>query len=234
VGLEILLVLGSVLGFAGACLFLAAGGGSPSVKSWGTTLVVFAALMALLAPVMLLVAQPTVLAHDSYKGSVGKSQTNGPTSSFFGSNSTNALSATWGPSIGWYLSILLFLMLAISVALVPSSRPQREAVPGPPAWTDQRPYVAYPGSPGSPYAQPPPQPQGGYAQGPPAMQPPPSTYSQTPAPIYPPQAPPPPPPPPTSANGFCPYCGTGIVTGGSFCRSCGRPVVSTSPTVPPS
>lgn len=229
--LEIFLVLGSILGVTGASLLLAAGDNSPSVKSSGTALVAFAVLIALVGPMMLLVGQPSALAYDSYKESMGNSQAIGPSSSFFGSNSTSTYSASWGPSIGWYLSIVVFVVLAISVALVPGSRPEREATPGPVVGLDQQAYRMYQESPGSASGQPPGQSQWGFAQGPPAMPPPPGGYSQIPGPSYPPQS-----PPHSSAtppDGYCSYCGTGVVARDSYCRRCGRPVALRFPTVPP-
>jgi hypothetical protein len=238
--LQGLLLLGAIVGITGASLLLVAGGESRSAKSWGTALVAFAVLMALVSPLVLLAAQPTALAHDSYNGSDSNSQTNGPTSSFFGSNSSSAYTATWGPSIGWYLSFLVFVMLAISWALVPSSDNEPAAIPGPPGLASQGAYGAYNPSPGFPYAQPPWQPQLRYAQTFPVMQPPPVGNSQFPVVSYPVIAPPsvtaphpPPPPPATSAGGYCSYCGTGNAVGGSYCRHCGRPLAFGPPTIPP-
>jgi hypothetical protein len=216
--LEILLVLGSVLGVTGASLLLAAGNDSPSVKSWGTTLVVFVVLMALIGPVMLWVGQPSALANDSYKGTTANSQTNSPMSSFFGSNSTSAYTANWGPSIGWYLSILAFVMLAISVALVPGSRPGSEAIPEPATWDNQRAYGSNGGSSES-----------RYTQSPSVVQPPNGRNYQAPGSGYSSQLPPTPAPPPPRFQpvGFCTQCGAPRGAGAATCFNCGA-------TFPPS
>ena len=83
---------------------------------WGQLLVVVAALLALLAPVVLFAAQPAVLS--SQGSSSGGSS---PSSSFFGSCTGSAcgtslpfhaaISGSWGPSTGWYLSLAAIVLL---------------------------------------------------------------------------------------------------------------------------
>lgn len=112
------LVLASiVIGFVGALLvFLERG----ARYRWATALLVLAVLLALVAPVLLFAAQPTVLSSQSSPSS-GPS----PRTSFFGSCSGNACgealpvgetaTASWGPSFGWYFSLLSAVPLLVGL-----------------------------------------------------------------------------------------------------------------------
>jgi len=135
-----LLIIGAILGFVAAVLAFGrrqkpGRGGA----AWGLAAV--ALILALIAPLVFAGALPNALSHD-LPSSVR--QGSGPWSSFYGSNSTtvgtSTVSESWGPSVGWYLSIVAFVVLLVGVALVrrgppPMRAPTEFAAPGSPETT---------------------------------------------------------------------------------------------------
>jgi hypothetical protein len=112
---------GIILGLVAAGLAFASGARRSGLVR---TIAAIAILLAVLAPVLLLAAQPTVLNGGSGTPSSGSS----PRTSFFGScsgtgcgeslQSGTTLSASWGPSIGWYLSLVAIVPLLAGLFLV--------------------------------------------------------------------------------------------------------------------
>jgi len=96
-------------------------------------LAALALVLAVAAPGLFAVALPGAAAND-FPGHVGS----GPWSSFLGSNSTSisgiTVTITWGPGIGWYLSIVAFVILLVGVILLTRYRrepPQPMTAPAP-------------------------------------------------------------------------------------------------------
>jgi hypothetical protein len=114
---------GVILGLAAAGLALASGGRRSGLAG---VLAVIAILLAVLAPVVLLAAQPSVLNGGSGNQPGGSS----PRSSFFGScsgtgcgaslPSGSTLSASWGPALGWYLCLAAVAPLLVGFLLIRS------------------------------------------------------------------------------------------------------------------
>lgn len=129
---EYLLIVGIIVGFLGAILAMMSGGRR---KGAVMGLAVIALLVAIVAPMVLLAAQPGAIKSDlgSSSGGFGSNNT-GPQSSFFGSSN----GFTWGPSTGWYLSIGAFVLFLIGMLL--SGRGTEAAAPAPmsPAPMDQQ------------------------------------------------------------------------------------------------
>ena len=227
--LGVMLIFGAVFGVAGASALLAAGTDRPSAKSWGTAMIVLALLLALVGPLMMLVSQPSALANDSYKGTLGSSSTNGPTSTFFGSNSSGPFTATWGPSWGWYLSFVAFVLFCASVAAIPRGRREEVVVSSRPVVVfAPPPNAVYSSYPNTVYGQPEHPAQGDYPpDGVPsaATSPPPYTPQPSPSAIPGPPAPSiPPPPPGPPPERFCTACGSANYRVSAFCQRCGRPL----------
>jgi hypothetical protein len=116
-----LLIGGIVLGII-AAIIGAASRGKASRANAAVPLAVVALILALVAPVLFAVALPTATGNDA-KGHTGS----GPWSSFFGSDS----GASWGPAIGWYLSIGAAVILLIGVIVLAMARKE----PPPPTST---------------------------------------------------------------------------------------------------
>jgi hypothetical protein len=127
---EILLVVGTLLGVIGGILILVARNKLPSLAAVAVVLVVFAAGMAIVCPLLTLLHQPAALSADTYVAGSGSPNSTGPTTSFFGSTSTSGGTGSWGPGLGWYLSILMFGLLAVSAGLAESSRGAEQPQPG--------------------------------------------------------------------------------------------------------
>jgi hypothetical protein len=106
-----------ILGLVAAFLFFT---GGRQRSRWAQALVLVAIALAMLAPTILFAAQPAVL--NSQGTSSGGSS---PRTSFFGSCSgsgcatslpySGALSASWGPSVGWYLCLVAFALLIVGL-----------------------------------------------------------------------------------------------------------------------
>jgi hypothetical protein len=122
---EAIMVIGSILlGALGAFLaFFVRGGRS----NWTAALVLTAAILAFLAPALLVGAQPSVLASQT------TAQTgSGPWSSFVGSCSGGGCgqslpvglpsSGSWAPAIGWFLSFLAGVALLIGFVVIRGRR----------------------------------------------------------------------------------------------------------------
>ncbi len=114
---SIFVISAIILGLVAAFLFFTSG---RQRSGWAEALVVVAVLLAVLAPAVLIAAQPAVL--NSQGSSSGGSS---PRTSFFGSCSgsgcgtslpyTGALNASWGPSVGWYLCLVAIALLIIGL-----------------------------------------------------------------------------------------------------------------------
>ncbi len=105
----IIVILGVILGIVGACLAFA---GRRYQSGLVGALIVTVLLLTVIAPTILVLEQPSVLASES-NGSGNSSAGPSPRSSFLGSCTGSGCgeslltgsteSASWGPSIGWYL-----------------------------------------------------------------------------------------------------------------------------------
>lgn len=159
---EYLVIGGLVLGLL-AGIFAMMSGGKPGMRKGAIALGVIALLFALVVPITLLAAQPGALKSD-FTPSGGSAPTgNGPYSSFFGSCSGNNcgftgpasgnVSDTWGPSVGWYLSIVAFIVFLLGTMMVmrsgKESAPMAAPMPAQPASMDN------PGAPMTPPGNPP-------------------------------------------------------------------------------
>lgn len=114
-----LVVGGAALGLVAAAVGVMAG----RKTRWSVALVAVAVLLSALAPTVLYLSQPSVLQSQG-------SPYNGPSpkTSFFGScqgggcNTSLAtgetLSASWGPSIGWYLAMVAVVPFVLSLVLL--------------------------------------------------------------------------------------------------------------------
>ncbi|HUI38101.1 MAG TPA: hypothetical protein VLY85_00560, partial [Thermoplasmata archaeon] len=73
-----------------------------------------ATLCALLAPIALVIAQPSALTADTHGGMVPST---GPWVSFVGTDSVSSMTLTWGPYFGWYLAWMAGALLLIGAVL---------------------------------------------------------------------------------------------------------------------
>lgn len=223
---EILLILGAILGIAGGGLLIAAGTRVNASTALATALIIFGVAMAIAGPIAVFVHQPSALAADAYNAGSTNTSGPGPTSSFYGTLTVNGETGTWGPALGWYLSIAIAVLLIISVAIVPSASRETAPRPAGPAMAGAAAgaYVGYPAQ----YATPPPPAQPGCSQYPAAVPTSQPVYPQPPnqvsAPPPPPSSPPPPPQPAAPDERYCPACGTGNLRSSLYCEKCGRPL----------
>lgn len=141
---EYLVIGGLVLGFlAGILAFVS--GGKPGMRKGALVLGILALLFAIVTPITLLAAQPGAIKSDSGNVPSGSS---GPWSSYFGSCSGSSCatgasgnnSATWGPSTGWYLSIVAFIVFLLGTMMImrggKDSAPMAAPMPAQPASMD--------------------------------------------------------------------------------------------------
>jgi membrane protein implicated in regulation of membrane protease activity len=225
---EIVLIVGGLLGVAGAGLLIAAGSRGRSGSSLATLLIVLAFAMAIAGPVATFIYQPSELSADSYNAGSTNTGGPGPMSTFFGSESVSGGTASWGPALGWYLSIVVFVLLIVSLAIVPSSSREEPRTSGASSQPAGPGYGAYAAPPGSQYGSQPPPAQSDYPQYAP-VPPPPQTYYQPPSQVGTPPPPPPTPAPPPRQPGspderFCPACGMGNLRASRYCERCGSPL----------
>jgi hypothetical protein len=97
---------------------------------------VLALVFCLLAPIIFMIALPMAMKADAEKEAEDQGEEynepdgDAPTKSFFGSYEVEGIGfkSYWGGDIGWFLSFISFLFLAISVNMI---RPQK-AAPAPP------------------------------------------------------------------------------------------------------
>jgi hypothetical protein len=115
-----ILIGGIILGFIAAIIGVASRGKARRANA-AVPLAVIALLLAVIAPVLFYVELPGAVSNDM-KNHMGS----GPWSSFIGSNSSTSgnitLKETWGPAIGWDLSIAAFVILLVGVALLARGR----------------------------------------------------------------------------------------------------------------
>jgi hypothetical protein len=146
-----LLIVGFVFGIIAAIFGLMSRGNarraSPAI--W---LGVIALILAIATPVLFAAALPSAIAKDIPTS--GRYASSGPWSSFIGSTSISVPisgTASWGPGIGWYLSIVAFVLLLVGVILLARYRrePPKAAAVAP---------ASPPVSSGSPPASTPPKP----------------------------------------------------------------------------
>jgi hypothetical protein len=149
-----LILGGFITGILGAILAL----GSRSKQGWvkpALALSVIALLLALVTPVIYLVALPGAVKADT--PSMETSNASGPWSSFFGSSSVSGASTTWGAGIGWYLAFIAFVLFLIGVILLAKSRaPAPEEASG--MMAPAQPEMGAPTGDTSTYGAPPPAP----------------------------------------------------------------------------
>ncbi|MCI4342332.1 MAG: hypothetical protein L3K11_08195 [Thermoplasmata archaeon] len=122
---EYIVVGGVALGFLGGILALM-GGSRPGMRKIGMVFGVVALLLAIAAPMTLLAAQPGAFKSDEGNAYMGNGT--GPDHTYFGSCSGSSCGSTgvpggsnttgnWGPSTGWYLSIVGFVILLLGVIM---------------------------------------------------------------------------------------------------------------------
>ena len=112
-----MLIAGFVLGFIGAVLGLMSGG-NPRRAGPAIALAVIAMILGIAAVGLFAGMLPSAIGKDS-PGHTGT----GPWSSFFGSSSNTSFegipaSGTWGPAVGWYLTIGAFVVLLIGLIIL--------------------------------------------------------------------------------------------------------------------
>jgi hypothetical protein len=103
-----LLIVGLVVGIV-AFIFGIMSRGNVRRVTPAIALAVVAMIFAIITPVLFAAALPNAISKDS-PGATGS----GPWSSFIGSSS----GASWGPAVGWYLSIGAFVVLLIGLILL--------------------------------------------------------------------------------------------------------------------
>lgn len=130
-----MLIAGFALGFIGALLGLMSGG-NPRRAGPAIALAVIAVILGIAAVGLFAGTLPSAIGKDipSHTGS-------GPWSSFFGSSSNTTFegvpgSSTWGPGVGWYLTIGAFVVLLIGLFILIRARkdtpePAPVSVPAP-------------------------------------------------------------------------------------------------------
>jgi hypothetical protein len=127
-----MLIAGIVLGFIGAILGVVSRGNS----RWTTPAIalgVIALVLAIAAPGLFAASLPGAIAKDT-----PNHPSNGPWSTFYGSNSTTvpligSETITWGPAIGWYLSIAGFAFFLVGVVLLARYRKELPEPSTPPS-----------------------------------------------------------------------------------------------------
>lgn len=125
------LVIGGVL-IGAVALVMALFPRSRAAK-WGKFMVVVALILSAVAPLVLLVAQPSAMS-SAYASSAGGAS---PGTSFFGtcsgsacggsSSSGTTISAAWGPSVGWFLCLIAVVPLLVGFLLRPPTRAEPSA-----------------------------------------------------------------------------------------------------------
>jgi len=136
-----LLIVGFICGILGALVGFMARGNSSRVRP-AMVLSILALIFAIVTPLLFAVALPGAQASDTPTAArFGASS--GPWSSFIGSSTgtigTTSISLNWGPAVGWYLSIVAFVLLLVGVILLmrarhdPSPAPTSMPAPGTPA-----------------------------------------------------------------------------------------------------
>jgi hypothetical protein len=130
-----LVLVGIVFGILAALLGLISGG-NPKRARPAMALAVLALILALVAPAMFAAALPGAIANDTKDHPSGS----GPWSSFIGSGNISGLNLTWGPGVGWYLTIGAFVLFLIGVILLWRARKApaaaAPATPAAPATSD--------------------------------------------------------------------------------------------------
>jgi hypothetical protein len=126
------LVLGIIAGLVGMAYR-----GSSRRTTFAIALALVALILAVSAPGLFAAALPGAISSDHNLGSPGG---NGPWNSFYGSSSTTFLgvsaTTTWGPALGWYLSIVAVVFLLVGAILLFRARresPAPTTVPAPAA-----------------------------------------------------------------------------------------------------
>jgi hypothetical protein len=135
---EFIVIGGLVLGFLAGILALM-GGTKPGMRKGAVALGAIALILALVGPVVLLAAQPGAVKSDSTPSGGSAPSGSGPYSSYFGSCSgsncgfggsgATSVSGTWGPSVGWYLSIVAFVLFLLGVIMVMRGGRESSAMP---------------------------------------------------------------------------------------------------------
>jgi hypothetical protein len=80
---------------------------------------ILAFVLLLAAPTWAAAGQPAALQAD---GATGHGQPAGPTSSFWGANTTGGVSWTWGADVGWYCAVGAAALLLVGLLLLLDSR----------------------------------------------------------------------------------------------------------------
>ena len=100
-------------------------------------------VLGVVAPVVLLLEQPTALKNDFTPGNGFATITGGsasgvsnPTNSFFGSASANGATVDWGPTLGWYLAFVGAGLALAGAVVTLTARPALDPEPAPTAGPD--------------------------------------------------------------------------------------------------
>jgi len=129
-----MLLGGFVLGLLAAILGLMSRG-KPGRPTAALGLAVLALILAIAAPGLFAASLPGAISKDT-PNHTGSS---GPWASFYGSTSASVegttFTTTWGPAIGWYLSIAAFVILLIGVILLLRARDAPPPAMSPPPMT---------------------------------------------------------------------------------------------------
>ncbi|HEV2316135.1 MAG TPA: hypothetical protein VGV89_00980 [Thermoplasmata archaeon] len=139
---EYLTIGGLVLGLLGALLgFMSRG--KPGMQMAVLGLIALALILSIATPMLLLAEQPGAVSSDCHNngGSNATGCSTGPGGSFFGSCSGSSCAGTflvgsgssgsWGPSTGWYLSIVAFVLFLIGLLLFLAGRKEPEPMAAP-------------------------------------------------------------------------------------------------------
>ena len=145
---QFVVIAGIALAIAGTAILFGWGETSQSKRSWGITLLFLATGLAIIGPIAVLAYQPTAIHNDSPSstwGSVASSFSGACSGSACGTGSAGAVTASWGPSLGWYLPLVAAGILIAGMGLASFSR-----IPSPPSsevgGTSRQPPSAAPAS----------------------------------------------------------------------------------------
>jgi hypothetical protein len=112
-------------------------------------------MLAVLLPFLILFAQPWAYNNDASSAGASCGGGSNPCNSFWGSATSDGVTGTFGPGVGWYLAILAVILLLVAAILFWASQPRLytrdELVGTPPQAAVPQSYPAGPLPP--PYAQ---------------------------------------------------------------------------------
>lgn len=135
--LQGLVIGGLILGLLGFIFAFMARKNQKMVR-WAMIFLVLAMLLAIVAPIAQLAAQPGAI-HSDISNNKGSTSSDGPWNTYFGSNSSSqtfggttvTTDESWGANTGWYLSIGAFVVFLVAAILLMRSR-KGDMMPPPP------------------------------------------------------------------------------------------------------